>query len=91
MLGIVGRFVLHMVVGTFLFAVVAGLAVLIWLGTQWLENVGVPSYISTITEGVAVLFFALDILCLVIFVIAETLKLLRLMWTHAWEKEGRYG
>ena len=38
-----------------------------------------------VTEGVAILFFALDILCLVVFVIAETLKLLRLMWTHAWE------
>jgi hypothetical protein len=85
MLEIVGRFVLHMVVGTFLFAIVAGLAVLLWVGTQWLEKVAVPYYISTITEGVAVLFFALDILCLVVFVIAETLKLLRLMWTHAWE------
>jgi hypothetical protein len=52
---------------------------------QWLEKVGVPYYISTITEGIAVLFFALDILCLVVFVIAETLKLLRLMWAHAWE------
>jgi hypothetical protein len=85
MLEIVGRFALHMVVGTLLFAVVAGLAVLIWVGTQWLEKMGVPYYIFTITEGVAVLFFALDILCLVIFVIAESLKLLRLMWTHAWK------
>jgi hypothetical protein len=85
LLEIVGRFVLHMVVGTFLFAIVAGLAVSIWLGTQWLEKAGVPYCISAITEGVAVLFFALDILCLVLFVIAETLKLLRLMWKHAWE------
>jgi hypothetical protein len=65
--------------------IVAGFAVLIWVGTQWLEKVGVPYYIFMVTEGVAILFFALDILCLVVFVIAETLKLLRLMWTHAWE------
>jgi hypothetical protein len=84
MLDIVGRFVLHMVVGTLLFGAVAGFAIAIWTGTRWLENLGVPFYIYWATEGVAVLFFALDILCLVIFVIAETLKLLRLIWLHAW-------
>src|ERR1043166_7555795 len=66
-----------MVVGTFLFAVVAGFAVLVWIGTQWLARAGVPYYISMGAEGVAILFFALDILCLALFVIAETLKLLR--------------
>jgi hypothetical protein len=83
-LEIVGRFVVHTCVGTFLFGVVAGFAVLIWWGTQWLEKAGVPYYISGVTEGVAILFFALDILCLVVFIIAETIKLLRLMWAHVW-------
>ena len=85
MLEIVGRFVLHMVIGTILFAIVAGLAVGIWVGTRWLEGLGVPFYIYWVTEGVAVLFFALDILCLVVFVVGETLKLLRLMWADAWK------
>ena len=87
---IVGRFVAQMIFGTFLFAVVVGFAVLIWLVSQWLEKVGIPYYISVVIEGVAILFFALDILCLVIFVLAETLKLLRDMWKYAWEQEGRH-
>ena len=82
---IVGRFVVQMVVGTFLFGIVAGAAVLVWLGTQWLEKLGVPYYIYGVAEAVAILFFALDILSLALFVIAETLKLLRLMWAYFWE------
>ena len=55
MLEIVGRFVFNMFAGTFLFAIVAGLAVLIGMATQWLEKVGVQYYISFIIEGIAIL------------------------------------
>lgn len=37
------RFVVQMVVGAFLFAVVAAVAYLLWLGTQWLDHQGIPS------------------------------------------------
>jgi hypothetical protein len=84
MLEIIGRFVLHMIVGTTLFAVVAGFAVVVWEGTQWLGKVGVPYYISVVAEGVAILLFGLDILCLLLFVIVETVRLLRLMWRQLW-------
>jgi hypothetical protein len=58
------------------------------VGGQWLESVGVPYYIRMGAEAVAVLLFALDILSLAGFVIAETLKLLRLIWDYFWQKEA---
>jgi len=82
MLQIVGRFVVQMITGTALFAVVAGFAVLVWEGTRWLEKIGVPYYISVVVEGVAILLFGLDILCLLLFIIVETIRLLRLMWRY---------
>lgn len=82
---VVGRFVVQMVVGTFLFGIVAGVAVLVWLGTQGLEKLGVPYYISGGAEAVAILFFAIDIVSLALFVIAEALKLFRLMWEYVRE------
>jgi hypothetical protein len=79
-LELVGRFVVQMIVAAVLFAIVAGVAYLLWLFTQWLRQHGVPDHIYLGSLVVAELLFWLDVLCFVGFVVAEAYKLLRDIW-----------
>jgi hypothetical protein len=79
-MAIVGRFVLQIVVGALLFAGVAIVATLLWWGTQWLEQQGVPEHISFGARAVTELLWGLDVLCFVVYVLGETFKLLREIW-----------
>jgi hypothetical protein len=76
-LKLVGRFVVQMIVATVLFAVVAGLAYLLWRGTQWLQQQGVPDHLYVGAWAITELLFGLDVLCFVVFTVGETIKLLR--------------
>ena len=71
------RFVVQMVVGAFLFAVVAAVAYLLWLGTQWLDHQGIPAHIALGARGLTELLFELDALCFVVFTVGEAIKLVR--------------
>lgn len=86
MLEIVGRFVWHIVIGALLFAAVAGVATLVWLATVWLETLGVPYHISLASRVVTELLFASDVLCFVVFIIGETIRLLRLIVLYSFER-----
>ena len=66
-----------MVVAAALFAAVAGVAYVLWVGDVWLQKQGVPDYIKLGVSGVTALLFALDVICFVCFTVAETWKLLR--------------
>ena len=76
-MGMVIRFVVQMIVGAFLFAVVAAVAYLLWLGTQWLERQGVPAHIALGARALTELLFGLDALCFVVFTVGEAIKLVR--------------
>jgi hypothetical protein len=76
-MNIVLRFVVQMVIGAFLFAVVAAVAYILWLGTRWLEQQGVPDHIGLGARALTELLFGLDALCFVVFTIGETIKLVR--------------
>jgi hypothetical protein len=81
---LVGRFVVQMIVAAVLFAVVAGVAFLLWAFTEWLKQKGVPDHIYVGSWVVAELLFWLDVLCFVLFAIAEAYKLLREIWRNMW-------
>ena len=83
-LELVGRFVVQMIVAAVLFAIVASVATLLWSFTEWLKQRGVPDHIYGGSWIVAELLFWLDVLCFVLFVLAETFKLLRQMWRDIW-------
>jgi len=76
-LQIVGRFVLQMVIGALLFAAVALVALVLWWFTDWLGKQGVPHHISYISALMAELLFLLDVVCFVVFVFGEAIKLIR--------------
>jgi hypothetical protein len=83
-LELVGRFVVQMIVAGFLFATVAGVAYLLWEGTEWLKQQGVPDHIYLGSWVVTELLFWLDVLCFVVFAVAETIKLLREILCDLW-------
>ena len=68
---------LQMIIGSTLFAIVAGAAYVLWLGTVWLEAQKVPYHLLFGAEAVAYLLFGLDVLCFVVYSLGETFKLLR--------------
>jgi predicted PurR-regulated permease PerM len=74
---LVFRFIVQMVVATVLFAVVAGLAYALSLGTEWLHDKGLPYYVYVVVLALSVLVFGLDVLCFGVFVIAEAIRLIR--------------
>jgi len=65
-----------MIVAALLFAALAGVAYILWLGTEWLERQGVPAYLHVGVLGIAIFLFGLDVLCFVVFALGETIKLL---------------
>lgn len=79
-LELVLRFVVQMLTAAVLFSAVAGIAYILWLGTQWLQKQGVPDYIQLGVSGVTALLFSLDVLCFVGFTVAESWKFLRAIY-----------
>jgi hypothetical protein len=71
------HFVLHIIIATVLFAAIAAGAFLLWLGTEWLKARGFPDELYWGVWFVAELTFGLDVLCFVVFVLAEVWKLVR--------------
>lgn len=72
----VARFALQMVVAAALFALVAGVAYLLSLGTDWLHRHGFPDHLYLAAWAVTELLYGLDVLCFVIFATAEAVKLI---------------
>jgi len=73
----VGLFVLRMVVGAVLFAIIAGVAYVLSLGTEWLSQQGTPEYLHRSVSAVVAFLFGLDVLCFVVFAVGETIKFIR--------------
>jgi hypothetical protein len=76
-IAIIGHFVFHIVVATFLFVALALAALGVWYFTQWLKDIGAPWEIWFTCTLISELLFGLDVLCLLVFVVAEVWKLLR--------------
>ena len=85
-LQIVGRFVLQIFVGAVLFTAVALVAAGLWLLAQWLKNIGLPYHIWFVAEAITDLLFYLDVLCFIVFVVGEAIKLIREIY---WDVFGR--
>jgi hypothetical protein len=79
-MAIIVRFVIQIIVGALLFAGVAGVAYLLSLGTPWLEQHGAPEHILFGARAATELLWGLDLLCFVVYICAETFKLLREIW-----------
>jgi hypothetical protein len=67
-----GRFALHTLVGVVMFAVVGGAAVFLNYFTNLIEQLGISPYIVVAIQGLEFFLFAVDFLCLVIFIVKET-------------------
>jgi hypothetical protein len=75
------KFVIHIIVGTILFALVALVAIFLHRFMDWvLGSSPTVEYISAGVEGVEVFLFAVDLICLIAFVVKETIVLLRGLW-----------
>jgi len=78
-LPIVVRFGLQIITGTVVFGLIAGAAALLSYSIRVMEGLGVSKIILTGLRGVEFLLFAADILCVTIFVVVETITLIRSM------------
>jgi hypothetical protein len=74
------RFVIHTVVGALLFSIVGVVAILLSYLTSFIEGSHVSPYILYGFQGLEIFLFAADIVCLVIFVVKETLIFCRQIW-----------
>jgi uncharacterized membrane protein len=74
------RFLIHIFVGAFLFAVVALAATVLWYATEIMREHHVPPLITWICELVSELLFFLDVICLLFLMAVEVWKLLRDVW-----------
>lgn len=73
----VWRLVRRIAIAVGLFAVLAGAAFLLWLGTEWLHSLGAPDYLYRSCLLITELLFALDVICFLVFTLAETIKFIR--------------
>jgi hypothetical protein len=74
---LVYRFVLHTLAGVFLFSLVGGVVVLLSQGTVLIERFGAPAYAMLAVRGLESFLFAIDLLCIVVFITAEAWTFLR--------------
>ena len=63
-------FTLHSLIGIVLFIIVALCAAAVHWLTQWIDT---PPLVTLVLTGLACLLFAIDVLCLVVFIIKECL------------------
>jgi hypothetical protein len=70
--------------------VVLDLLYLLWLGTLWLEQHAAPAHILIAARTVTELLFFSDMLCFVLYIVGQTLGLLRLIWREISEIGGQH-
>ena len=76
-LKLAARFVLHTVVGALLFSMVGGVAVLLNYAVNLIQGSGVSPYMILAVQALEFFLFAVDFICLVVFVIKEAWILVR--------------
>ena len=76
-LELLGHFVVHVLVASLLFLLIAGGAILIWEFTNWIRALGAPYEIWVPCHAVADLIFFTDVICASFFVVVEGWRLLR--------------
>jgi hypothetical protein len=79
-------FVVHILVGTIIFVVLAGAAFGLWALTEWIREQGAPWFIVVICNGMADVLFCIDIVCGTFFAAVEAMKFVRSVWM-GWRKE----
>ena len=73
LLGLVWHFGVHVIVGTFLFAVIGSAAVCLHFFVTWVDTLNPPFLIPYVLQPLEYFVFALDVLCYVWF-------LFRIVW-----------
>jgi hypothetical protein len=71
-LALVGRFVLHTIVGVMLFALVGAAAIVLNYCAGWIAQAGVSTYVGAAIQVLEIFLFAADFLCIIVFVTKET-------------------
>jgi len=71
------HFLYHILVAAVMFGAVAGVASLLWYGTMFMQEHGIPAEIYVVCYIVAELLFAIDVICLLFFIGVEGWILLR--------------
>jgi hypothetical protein len=69
--------VVHVLIASFLFLLIAGAAVLIWEFTNWIKALGAPYEIWVPCHAVADLIFFTDVICASFLVVVEGWRLIR--------------
>ena len=76
-ISLLGHFLVHVLVASILFILIAGAAVIVWRFTLWIKALGAPYEIWAGCDLVADLLFAVDVICASFFVVVEGWKLVR--------------
>jgi hypothetical protein len=76
-LKVVGKFVLHIVVGVTLFLTMACAAIVLNLFSEWTTSIRTPEYITYPLHLLEYFVFCLDVICFLAFCLAETHILIR--------------
>jgi uncharacterized membrane protein (DUF2068 family) len=79
---LIRHFAVHILLGAFLFVLLAAPAVGLWELTRWMEGLGAPWWLPFIFHGLAALLLAVDLICAVFFILVEAAKFLREIWRH---------
>jgi hypothetical protein len=81
----VWRFCVHVVLGSFAFLIVYMVAVGVEKWVDWSATTGAPKWMVNEAHWVSAGIFWLDILCLSLFLIKETIKLCRHIVLRDWD------
>ncbi len=74
------HFVVHTIFATFLFAFVAGTALVLWAATHWIETRGAPYEIVIVCHYVSLALFGLDVVLFVFYVLCQSVTLVKEIW-----------
>ena len=74
------HFIVHTMCATVLFATVAAAAILLWLGTLWMQSFGVPYGIWIVCFWTAELLFWFDVALFGFYVVRQGVNLVKEIW-----------
>ena len=82
MLRLIWNFVIHIAVGTFLFVLIAMVALGLALFVEWLASKHMPSLLLQTVTLLEYALFAADVMAFAVFLYTSLHKLLRALWQH---------
>jgi hypothetical protein len=81
---IVWRFLIHMIVGTILFASVAGATLLLSYFVKLMDSIGVPWELVQVTIALKYVMIAIDLMLFAVFLVRAFVAAVKDFWRGEW-------